>query len=133
MATIETARIILLDCHKDVILPQRTFDSKQRAGQLDFFGGAVELGENPLQGGLREVLEESAMDVSGIAITPVYETEDHDGPDTFLRKYFRALVPRFPERLTEHAGAVVLPGVVALDLLAFAPHRMALSRALAIS
>lgn len=133
MAVIETSRIILLDSHQDVILPQRSFGCKQRAGQLDFFGGAVNPGESPLEGGLREVYEEAEVDITDLDIQPVYSTRDIDESDTFLRHYFRTVVPLFPKGIREQAGAVVLPGLVALDLLVFAPHRMALSRALAIS
>ncbi|HWT55777.1 MAG TPA: NUDIX hydrolase [Candidatus Microsaccharimonas sp.] len=131
MALIKTARAILLNPERQVLLARRPWTSKSRPGQLDFFGGRSNGGESSVQTAIRETLEESAIDLTGAKLEQVYRVIERDGPNQYLREYFRAIIPEFPTAtLTEHVSQLILPGLVAVEELSFAPHRNALTNAL---
>lgn len=131
MATIHTVRTVLYDAHDNVLLGQRPFGSKSRPGQLDLFGGKVDVDERPIDAAYREVREELCVDLAGKALRDLYVTEEVDGDDTYVRHYYDAQIDRFrSEKLSEHIGSVLMPLIVAVSSVQFEAHREALSRLL---
>ena len=131
MAKIETVRAVLYDTHNNVLLGQRPFGAKQRAGELDLFGGKVDAGESLTEAAYRETREELGFELGEMALRPLYVTRDEDAGNTYVRHYFEVKVDTFPrERLREHIGSVLMPLVIAVSSMQFEPHREALSRLL---
>ncbi len=67
----EAAGVILIDPEGNVIAQLR--DNKptiNEPGLASFFGGAMELGESPLQGALRELREETNLDLAPNDLQP---------------------------------------------------------------
>lgn len=134
MTKIKSSSLILMNGAREVLLGRRPLDSKSRGGQLDFFGGRRNPGESALAAMIREVNEETQLDVADLNFAHVYQTKHTDGPQKFVRDYFYAQIPEFPEiTVAEHTGSVVLPAMVALDALIYDPHRMALTRTLSFA
>lgn len=82
---IEAAKALIIKDKKYLLL-KRSVDSKFFAGQWDFPGGKIELGEKVLEALQREVLEET-----GLAITPGEKAGDfnhsENGQDIHLQVF----------------------------------------------
>jgi len=133
MSVTETARIIPFNRYGEVLVGQRAFDANSRPGELDFLGGGCEPDELPVDAAVRELEEETGVDVGNLPIEHVVTVVDIDGSDTFVRNYFAAQVGEFPRRLelSEPIGAVVLPSAVVAPALKFPAHHAAFEMALA--
>lgn len=125
-----------MDRDKRVLLGQRDFDSTQRPGQLDIFGGAVNPGEPSGYAAVREQLEESGIDIGQRVLAFVLRWRDSDGGNTYLRDYWWSSIDcSFDDiklELAENLGAVALPPEEAFHTLTFPPHKAAMSRVLSI-
>jgi len=124
-----TTRLILKDEIGRLIMGIRPLTSKQRAGELDFFGGKVDEGEAPDSAAIREIFEETGVSYNKADILPLHQQTDQDGNKRFDRKYFLGLVSVSANQinmLPEHLGVMYITPETALDLLTFEPHRQAI-------
>lgn len=128
---ITTTRLVVRDGYDRLIMAIRPLSSKQRPGDFDFFGGKLEIGEDPVSGVIRETFEETGMVIAPNKVSSLYEEHDEDGIKEFIRLYFlydRRTPLSEIKSLPEHLGAVCVRPETALNLTEFIPHQRAISR-----
>lgn len=126
---ITTSRLILRDEAGRLIMGIRPLSAKKRAGELDFFGGKIDEGENPKLAAIRETLEETGLRYNNEDIFPHHKETDRDGNLSFTREYYigRASVAVSQiSQLPEHIGVTCVTTETALELVSFEPHRRAI-------
>lgn len=84
--------VLLLDERCEQILMIRKRRPAWQAGHLNAVGGKIEPGETPLEAAVREVVEETRIELDAASCEPLCSLEGDDPDSSFHIEVFRALV-----------------------------------------
>lgn len=130
-----TARLFVFDDNECLVLTKRKAYAKQRAGQWDIPGGAVEPGELYLDGAIRECQEELTIiiDKTLVQPAPIYNEYNFDEKTRqwFGRYYYLysgRLAVAQAVKLTEADAKCQVPLDLARSMTSFIPHQRAIDQ-----
>jgi len=112
----------------NILLLKRSPQSKKMPGEWDFPGGKLDAGEDVLEALVREIREETNMDVSKSDFNVVWTETEFSDDELTSRITFLAKLPEVLDiQLShEHVEHVWMPLEVALQEHAYPPHKRVL-------
>ncbi len=86
---------ILEDPKHRILITRRSLNKKWAAGAWEVPGGGVKHGESSMEALIREVQEETSLDVSGMVSDPIwsYANDDPEGGDNYLVDIYHLHLP----------------------------------------
>ena len=122
---IRTVRIVALNYDNQVYGFIRPLNSKQRAGDVDFAGGKVNVGEELEVAARREFEQETGVAID-CQLAYHYGVSERDGDTLYMREYFilqQRIAANEIKQLTEHIGMVCASKLAIIELIDFIPHQ----------
>jgi 8-oxo-dGTP pyrophosphatase MutT (NUDIX family) len=132
MKNVIVAKTLVFDEQKRVLLLVRSDDDVRRAGGFDLPGGKIEQGESPLQGVVREALEEAGLvldpDHTDLFYTHTTIEDDYNDRWNVLKFYYVTKVVSPEVRLShEHSAYGWYTIDEALEKTDHATHKLLMS------
>lgn len=110
MDRMTVAKALLIDEQRRILVLRRSGTDTHRPGALDFPGGAVDEGEDVTAGVVREIREESGLEVSNEALRLLYAATEPYPEKSVTRLLFAVSVPSGEVRLSfEHDAFYWMP------------------------
>ncbi len=112
MKTSRTVKVVLQDDEDNVLLLRRSPTHPSQASQMDLPGGFIDGSEEPLETLLREISEETGLNLASTKLKLVYAKTEEIDTDSRIRLVYAGRLPGIKPQINlswEHGGYHWLP------------------------